>query len=204
MSEESNVSPAEMMENFFGEPEGPAESLDDFPDEIREDVEGLIWLGYLTDSFEIYGHHFVIRTLRGDEELLASLICKEWVETLGQTRAWAWAQIALSLESVDNDEDFCPPAGPDRRAYARARFHYVTSRWYWPVAEKIFEKYLELQKRQLEALERLEDLSQGSLPTFTPSVGSSTSRASSSEAEGQEDIREFLDQPDSPESSNDS
>lgn len=195
---ESSVAPADIMAGFFGE--GDSSSLEDFPAEAREDVEGLLYLGYLEDDFELYGHSFVIRTLRGDEELLAALVCKEWVETLGQTRAWAWSQIALALVSVDNDLEFCPQISPDRRAYARARFQYVTSKWYWPVAEKIFEHYLELQKRQLEALERVEDLSQGSLLMSQPSVGSLTSKGVSEEAEPQEDIKEFLDPQDSTDS----
>lgn len=180
---------------------GPS-TLEDFPPEVREDVEGLLWLGYLEDEFDFCGHSFVIRTLRGDEELLATLVCKEWVESLGQTRAWVWAQIALALIAVDGDDAFCPPTGPDKRAYARARFQY-TQRWYWPVAEHIFAKYVELQKRQSEAFKRVEDLSQGNLPMFSPSVGSST-EAGDSEEKPMEDIREYLGDPDSTDSNNDS
>jgi hypothetical protein len=98
-------------------------SLDEFPEEVREDVEGLAWLGYLEDSFDLFGHSFVVRTLKGDEELLAGLLTKDYESTMTQGKAFAWANVALSLVSVDGDEDFCPEIGPDRQANARARFN---------------------------------------------------------------------------------
>lgn len=200
--EESQVPADEIMVGFDDDPlPHHATAIEDFPPEVREDVEGLIWLGYLEDEFELLGHSFVIRTLRGDEELLASLVSKEWIDTLGQNRAWAWSQLALALVSVDYDENFCPAAGPDKRAYARARFNYVTSNWYWPVADKLFEKYRQLQERQLEAIQRVEDLSTGSLPISQPFAGSLTDKGDSEPP--QEDIREFLDTPDSTDSNSD-
>lgn len=202
MNEESQVSPVDIMDGF--DPgdrlDGGPRSIEDFPPEAREAVEGLLWLGYLEDQFDIYGHTFVIRTLRGDEELLASLVSKEYVETLGQTRAFIWARIALALVSVDGDEEFCEPIGPDRRAYARSRFQYCTANWYWPVAEKIFERYVALEERQVEALGRVEDLSQGNLPMSMPSVGSSTDKGDLQEPP---EIMEYLDPPDSADSNND-
>jgi hypothetical protein len=95
---------------------------DRFPDDVVEDVEGLLWLGYLEDTVEFCGHEFVIRTLRLEEEILAGLVTKEYVETLAQAKAWIAAQVGLALVSVDGDENFCPPAGPGSKDYARARF----------------------------------------------------------------------------------
>jgi hypothetical protein len=168
--------------------EDAPQGFDAFPPEVAQDVEGLIWVGYLEDTFEFCGHEFVIRSLRGDEELLAGLITKEFIETLGQSRAWAWAQIALALVAVDGDESFCPAAGPDKRAYARARFNYCTSNWFWPVGEYIFRRYAQLLERQAKAVEALEDFTSGSLPISTPSASSLTERDDSP----QEDIREYL------------
>lgn len=148
--------------------------IDSFPDDIKEDVEGLIWLGHLEEEFEFCGHTFVMRTLKAEEEMNASLVAKEYFESLAQAKAQAWANIALSLVSVDGDEDFCPPIGPDKVAYARARFKWVVSKWYWPVGEFLFTKFTELAVRQLRAVEAVQDLSKGDLQAFTPSVDSST------------------------------
>lgn len=202
--EEQVQTPDQIMEGFFED--GETHSIEDFPDQVREDVEGLAWLGYLEDAFDFCGHHFVLRTLKGEEELLASIVCKEFVETLGQARAWVWALIAMALVSVDGDENFCPPIGPNKRDYARARFQYVTGRWYWPLASYLNGRYAGLIERQTEAIRSFEDLSQGSLPTFTPFVGSSTDTGDSevpTPTQPQEDIREFLDTGDFPASSSD-
>lgn len=194
--EASQVTPAEIMSGFQSE-DSPA-TLSGYPPEIQQDVEGLTHLGYLEDDFDFCGHHFVIRTLRGDEELLAALACKEYLETLGQARAWNWAQIAMSLVAIDGQEDFCPPLGPDKRAYAKARFRYVTGNWFWnPMGRKLSEKFGELLERADGAAKVIEDLSEGNQLMSTPFAGSSIDKGDSEE---QEDIREYLDPPASTES----
>ena len=170
-----------------------AEGLAQFPPETQQAVDGLIWLGYLQDELEFCGHRFVVRTLRGDEELMAASVMQEYVETLGQSRAWVWAVIGLALVSVDGDDAFCPQAGPDRMAYARARFKYVTENWFWPVAAAIFQTYTNLQERQSEAIQAVEDLSQGNLPMFTPFADSSTDKGDSQSDPEPEKADETLD-----------
>lgn len=193
MDEQEKFSPHEIMDNFDPfDMGGPAQAIEDFPSEVQENVEGLMFLGELYDDFDFCGHHFVIRTLRGDEELLASLVCKEFVETVGQARAWIWALVGMCVVSIDGDENFCPPLTGNKRDYARARFQYVTRNWFWPLAVHINHKYAELQQRQDEAMRRVEDLFSGSLPTYTPFAGSSNEQGDSEEPPT-EDIREFLD-----------
>ena len=139
----------------------PPEGLDQFDERIREEVEGLIWLGHLEDSFEFCGHRFVIRTLKADEELAASLVAKDYEDTpIGQSKAWSAANVALALVSIDGDENFCPPTGPDPQAYAQARFNWITQKWYPPVIAFIFARYMELVARQLETIEVIKNLSQ--------------------------------------------
>lgn len=167
-----------------------------FPEQVREDVHGLMWLGYLEDSFSFCGHDFMIRTLRGDEDLQVGVLAKEFMETTSQAKAQVWATIALAIEAVDGDPNFCPQAGPDRRSYARGRFQYATQTWYWPLAVYVFDRYSRLLERQAEALRAIEDLLSGSLPTPTPYADSSIDRASLEDAapeEPLEDIREYLD-----------
>lgn len=157
----------------------PSDDFGGFPDQVREDVDGLIWLGYLEDSFDFCGHDFVIRTLRGDEELNAGLVCKEYTDQIGQDRAYVWATISLALVSVDGDENFCPPIGPDVRKHATAKFRYMTENWYWPIGEFLFGEYVELVQRQTEALEALEDLSPRSRQTSKPTPDSSNEQGDS-------------------------
>lgn len=142
--------------------------FDQFPADVQKSVEGLVWLGYLEDTFEFCGHTFGIRTLYGNEELQASLLCKEYTDTLGQVKAWTWAHVALALTSVDGKQDFCPSIGPDEMEHARAKFKYVTTRWFWPVAEYIFTRFAVLQQNQLKAIEAVQDLSNRSLRPSSP------------------------------------
>lgn len=201
--EEFQQSPEEIMANFdFGEVEAP-EGIEGFPTRVRENVEGLMFLGYLEEQFEFCGHHFVIRTLRGDEELLAGVITKEYMGTMAQERAWVWSIVSLCIAAVDGDENFCPRVSRNDRDYARTRFQYCTKKWFWPLAVHIHEKYAALLKEQQEAMEAMEDLSQGNPTTFTPSVEFSNEEGDSEE-QRLEDIRGFLDGSDPDDSKPDS
>lgn len=153
------------------------DGFDQFPEDVAQDVDGLMWLGYLEDTFDFCGHTFTIRTLRGEEELLASYVTKEYMESLGQSRAWVWAQVALTLVSIDGDEDFCPPAGPSKKAYAQARFQYVTANWYWPTAKYIYDRYAALLERQAAAMDAVESLSREGRMFFTASPDSLIEKA---------------------------
>jgi len=147
-------------------------SLATFPPEVRQAVDGLMYLGYLTDSFSFAGHRFVLRTLYGNEELMADRLTKEYVETTGQARAYAWSRVALSLVSIDGQADFCPPIGPDEYEHALGKFQYVTSKWFWPLGEYLFNRFAELQQRQVEAIRAVQDLSIRGLRNSPPSPDS--------------------------------
>jgi hypothetical protein len=161
--------------------ESEAPLFSELSQEAQSSVDSLIWLGHIEDTFSFAGHTFTMRTLRGDEELAAGVIVREFIETFGQARAWAWAKIGLSLVAVDGNEAFCPPIGPDKIAYARARFRWVTEQWYWPLAEVLYSYFVELETRQLEAIRAAENLSRGSRAGSTPSADFSTEQGDSPE-----------------------
>ena len=158
------------------EAEEAPSSVNDFPEEARESVNGLMWLGFLEDSVLIFGHEFVIRTLRVGEDLQVGLLTKEYSDSMGLEQAVATATVALALKSVDGDSNFCPPASKNYADHARQRFKYVQENWYMPVIIRVFDAYLDLLGKQQEALERVEDLSTGSLNMFSPSPDSLTER----------------------------
>jgi hypothetical protein len=140
-----------------------------FPVETQKAVEGLIWLGHLEETFTFCGHRFTIRTLKGEEDLMAGLLAKDYADSLGQAKAWAWANVAMCVKAVDGKTDFCPPIGPDPEDHARAKFRYVTSQWYWPLGEYIFERFSALVHQQREAIQAVQDLSNRSLQPSMPS-----------------------------------
>lgn len=149
-----------------------AEGMDAIAPEVRRDVETLETLGCVSDELHFWGHSFVMRTLTGEEELAVSVVTKPYVETLGQAKAWAWGNIAVALQAVDGDYGFCPPIGPDPLEFARARFKYCTSKWQYPLAEKLFEHFYALQLRAYEALEAMRDFTPASQPSSSSGLGS--------------------------------
>lgn len=163
--------------------ETQASSLSEFSEEVREDVDGLLWLGHIEHEFDYAGHSFALRTLKAEEELFAARLTRDYQETLGQGKAWAWAHVCQALTSVDGDEEFCPTIGPDRWERARGRFSYCTSRWYWLLGNALFQNYLELAQRQLEAMNALSDLSEGSQEKSQPSPDSLTDQGDSEKLE---------------------
>lgn len=159
----------------------------EFHADVQKTVEGLMWLGYLTKTFKFCGHTFVIRTLKGDEDLMVGLLCKEFEGTLTQPKAWAWANVAMAVQSVDGKTDFCPPIGPDPEAHARAKFRYMTGEWYWPLCEYIYEHFGLLVRRQREAIQAVQDLSERSLRPSTPSRDSLTEPGDSADSTSSDD-----------------
>lgn len=146
----------------------------EYSEQVQQDIDALIWLGHIEEPFSFAGHTFLMRTLKGDEELAAGVVVKQYNETFGQARAWAWAKIGLSLVAIDGDSSFCPPIGPDKIQYAEARFRWVTSKWYWPLAEVLFAHFVDLESRQIEAMRAAENLSVRSRQNSTPSADSLT------------------------------
>src|SRR5437763_1057389 len=74
---------------------------EEFDSKIFEDVQGLIYLGELTQGFDLYGHSFRIKTLRAGERLICAMMIREWEETLGLEVAFKMAYIAASIVEVD-------------------------------------------------------------------------------------------------------
>lgn len=155
------------------------ESNDRFPEEVVDDVDGLLWLGYLEDSFDFCGHNFVIRTLKLEDEMVAGLAAKDYEDSISQAKAWVAAQVGMALVAIDGDESFCPQAGPDKKNFARARFQYVTRNWYEPTINYIYARYVELLERQMMVLSEMENLSPEGRISFMASPDSSMQKADS-------------------------
>lgn len=138
---------------------------------VQQDTRDLITLGYLEEKVEWCGHTFVLQTLRISDELQIANVTREYIETIKQVEALGTATVAMSLVSVDGDSKFCEPLGPSDRAFAQARFDYV-SKWSRPLVSKLYSEYLKLEERQAESIRVLEDLSSGSRRNFWPSPDS--------------------------------
>lgn len=133
-----------------------------FAPEIQARVDQLLQLGYLDSSVEFLGETFGLRTLTGEEELLASIVAKPYLESFGQLKAWAWSNVALALTHHNGHEDFCPPVGHNLQEFAHQRFRYVTKKWYWPIGEFLFEEFKKLEAERDELVETIRGKSERS------------------------------------------
>lgn len=143
--------------------------LAEFPPEVRIAVDGLIHLGELEEEVEFCGHTFSLRTLRAGEEIAASAVIQNLRGTIKEPDAWAAAQVASALTSIDGETDFCPQAGPDAVSNARGRYNYLVKNWYWPTIHFLFQFYGTLLDKQIEAVRQFQDLSARGPHTFSPS-----------------------------------
>jgi hypothetical protein len=142
--------------------------LEDMPPEQRSAIDSLLHLGEMSTDVEFCGFHFGLRTLRPDEEMYAARVVQPFRDTLREPHAWAAAQVGLALTHIDNDSDFCPPVGKDKEAFARQRFRYVTTEFFWPTIDFLHIEYSNLLSEQVKAIRSMQDLSQRSLRSFSP------------------------------------
>lgn len=132
-----------------------AVEVDAFPEDIQQDVDGLMWLGYLSDSFELFGHQFTIRTLTRGERLAITQLTKEYEETLGMADAYQTAVVAASLMVIDGRP--LADLQPGGKVISRIRENFdIVQKWYDPVIEALYERVGQLNVRQQVAFVELQ------------------------------------------------
>lgn len=155
----------------------PPEQVDPFSlfsEQVRFAVRGLTYLGQLEKEVEFCGHSFRLRTLYPSEKAAVSIVVQPWRGSISEGEVWANAQVALSLQTVDDEDDFCKPAGPDLNDFTKARLNYVTKQWYQPTLSYLYARYLELEQEALDGIRELQDLSERNRVPSQPSPDSLT------------------------------
>lgn len=135
-----------------------AEKAEEFDTRISNDVEGLLFLGYLTSDIEVFGHKLTIKTLRRGERLACALLIHEYSETLGVGDALETAYVAASISTLDGralSAALSSEEEHDPLRRIRANFDRVV-KWYDPVIETIYIEYQKLLMRQAQAFVELE------------------------------------------------
>lgn len=148
-----------------------------FAPQVHRDVISLLRLGRIEDSFELYGHSFVMRTLNIEEEIaVEELLAAKFASSLNE-KASKTAYVSASLSLVDG-EPLTRSLGMSESNDLSRAFDRV-KKWYRPVIDKLFERYLLLEARQLEALSELEKKDGTGLSMSVASSDSLTTKASS-------------------------
>lgn len=120
------------------------ESLD--PKWMAE-FEGMLYIGYLEDEYEVYGHRIRLKTLTTDDELEISLLIKPWEGTMGSVRAYQTAMCAATIVSVDGQPLPQPLTSAPADTPLRNAFDYLRANYRPPVINMIYEKILLLETR---------------------------------------------------------
>lgn len=113
----------------------------EFPAEHRQALDGLLFIGKLTDTFTWAGHSFSIRTLDGDAEIEIGLLHKPFLDTIANMKAYKMLLVAACIEKVDG-QPVALPLGPEDSGL-EARFN-VVRRWYQPTIDVVYERALAL------------------------------------------------------------
>lgn len=133
----------------------PDEKTSTFPDDWKQDFEGLTYLGYLdTTVRDIPYHEFVIRTLTVGEKIEIHQILKDVDinNPAAYLRAYKAAVVAATLVSVDGK----PLIAVDKKhSVVREKYLYVVNSWYDPVIDILYRRANELELRSLQVLYEL-------------------------------------------------
>lgn len=153
--------PTEVTEVPLGTPLGTGEDTaeDDgpFDPKYKEDFEGLAYLGALEARFSYIGHKIVVRTMTTHELLAVSRIVKDYADTIGDSRAYATAMVAMSIVTVDGIGLPAPIEESDEDLdWAFQRFNYVKARWFPYVIDYVYERILLLENRVRDVLAEME------------------------------------------------
>jgi len=149
-----DFSQAEAPQGFEFSPDGTVLNVVDaerFLPEMERDVDGLLWLGYLTEDVELYGHRFTIKTITRGERLITHQLVRRYEDSLGLSDAYETAQVAAALVSIDGYPLAEIEPGKDQFNRIKANFELV-QRWYDPIISSLFEKVAVLNARQQQAL----------------------------------------------------
>jgi hypothetical protein len=118
----------------------------------KQDFEGLTYLGYLADEFDLAGHRFNVRTLNTDALLEVALWTQKYSGSLGESRAYSTAVVAAAVELIDG-RPINRPLGPNEPDFALRVA--VVRRWYPWTIDQIYSRVRELERRVDDVLSEL-------------------------------------------------
>lgn len=157
-----------------------------FPPEIQRPVEGLMYLGQLTEDVSFCGHTFGLRTLKPQHKFAISQVLQPYRNTVMEVDVFQTLHVGLALTHVDGDQNFCPPIGPSVEDLARARLDFIGNAehgWYEPTIEFLWTRFVLLEAISGKAIQDLHSLSERGQPiTLPPWLDSLTAPGHSDDA----------------------
>lgn len=134
-----------------------------FTPSVQRVVEGVAYLGKLTETVTYAGHRFGLQTLRPEHRYAIGQVIQPLNGTIVWDKAWRDAHIAAALTHVDGHYDFCDPISPNMEDFVRGRWQYLTNKdtgWYEPVLEFLWYQFQFLELKASKAVEQMNFLSE--------------------------------------------
>lgn len=142
-----------------------AAEVEEFDPRIENDLEGLLYLGYLTKNCSIFTHQFVLKTLTRGEKLAILRYCADYDDTMGIGDALETATLALAVVTA-NGRPLSVALTKEETAEDRLQRNFpIVAKWYDPVLEELYLEYQELVQRMNAAFAALQSKSQASRRT---------------------------------------
>lgn len=127
------------------------EPLPEFDPRYREDFEGLLYLGRLEETFSLWGHTFVIRTLTTEQLAEIGQIVRPHEGSNAKNAVYQSAVVAASVVTVDGKPLPQSITIDNSDELTTVRYPYVLKKWMPPVREALYNRsmLLELKTRQV-------------------------------------------------------
>lgn len=114
---------------------------------MRQDFEGLLYLGKLSTEFKWMGHTFSIRTLTVGEILEVGLVHQAYSQTMMAAKAYQAAVVASCVEAVDGQSLPMPISNDKSDTELINKFRFILRSWFPPTLDAVYEQYLLLEAR---------------------------------------------------------
>lgn len=124
-------------------PDGPPE----FDEKHRMKFRGMLYVGALTDQFELFGHSFTIATPSETERLQIGLVMQPYQATMTAEIAYQNALVAAYLVDIDGRKLPEPVTTDPKDVALLHRFKWVTANLRRAVVNRLFERCLVLDKQ---------------------------------------------------------
>jgi hypothetical protein len=126
------------------EPEPIEEDVPEFDARHREPFRGLLYVGALTETFELFGHSFLIGTPTQTERLQIGQVIQPWQGTVTGEIAYQTALVAAYLVEIDGVKLPEPVLNNPKETALHDRFRWCSENLRRVVIDEIFTRCLEL------------------------------------------------------------
>jgi hypothetical protein len=133
-------------------PESVEEDIPEFDPAYRQPFKGLLYVGALTKSFELFGHHFTIATPTQTERLQIGQVIEPFQNTLTAEIAYQTALVAAYLVDIDGTKLPEPVVTNPKETALHDRFRWASENLRRPVLDRIFDECLKLDRLVDEVL----------------------------------------------------